>query len=77
MLDAAGSLSDWLLAALYGSALEGLTTAEPERVKVCPGHRCGWLFLDESPAKVRKWCSMKACKNRQKAREHYRRRNAS
>jgi predicted RNA-binding Zn ribbon-like protein len=77
VLDAAGGLAGWLLAALYGSALEVLTTTEPERVKVCPGHRCGWLFLDESPARVRKWCSMKACGNRQKAREHYRRRNAS
>lgn len=77
VLDAAEGLSDWLLAALYGSALEVLTTTAPERVKACPGHRCGWLFLDESPARVRKWCSMKACGNRQKAREHYRRHNAS
>lgn len=66
-------LCGWLIAAVYGSALELLTLEDPARVKVCPAHRCGWLFLDLSPGNRRKWCSMKTCGNRQKAREHYKR----
>ena len=66
-------LCGWLIAAVYGSALELLTLEDPARVKVCPGHRCGWLFLDLSPGNRRKWCSMKTCGNRKKAREHYKR----
>jgi len=37
---------------------------------------CGWLFLDETRNRSRRWCSMKDCGNRAKARRHYRRRRA-
>lgn len=43
------------------------------RVKECHGPGCGWLFLDESRAGNRRWCSMTSCGNRAKARAHYRR----
>jgi predicted RNA-binding Zn ribbon-like protein len=33
---------------------------------------CGWLFVDESRNGSRRWCSMKDCGNRAKARRHYR-----
>lgn len=44
--------------------------ARPERadVRACPGHGCGWLFLD--PRGRRVWCSMAACGNRAKVRAH-------
>ena len=29
---------------------------------------CGWLFIDESPNQGRRWCDMKVCRNRAKAR---------
>ena len=34
----------------------------------CPGHDCGWLFLD--PRGRRRWCVMAVCGNRAKARRH-------
>ena len=34
----------------------------------CPGHACGWLFLD--PLGRRRWCIMAICGNREKARRH-------
>jgi predicted RNA-binding Zn ribbon-like protein len=34
----------------------------------CPGHDCGWLFLD--PRRRRRWCTMAVCGNREKARRH-------
>jgi predicted RNA-binding Zn ribbon-like protein len=43
------------------------------RVGQCADDRCGWLFLDVSRNRSRRWCSMEACGNRAKARRHYRR----
>lgn len=44
---------------------------ELERVKLCPGHDCGWLFLDETKNARRKWCLMEVCGNRAKSSRHY------
>lgn len=56
------------------SALAVLTQpTEIERVEVCPSDDCGWLFLDESKNRRRRWCSMETCGNRAKARRHYQR----
>jgi predicted RNA-binding Zn ribbon-like protein len=50
-----------------------LTSPELGRVGQCADDRCGWLFLDASRNRSRRWCSMEACGNRAKARRHYRR----
>ncbi len=56
------------------SALSVLTQqSEITRVEVCPSEDCGWLFLDESKNRRRRWCSMETCGNRAKARRHYQR----
>lgn len=34
---------------------------------------CGWLFLDISRNRSRRWCSMETCGNRAKAMRHYQR----
>ncbi|MDY6877099.1 MAG: ABATE domain-containing protein [Chloroflexota bacterium] len=50
----------------------GLLTSEKlDRVKQCPG--CGWLFLDQSRNRSRRWCTMKVCGNRAKSHRHYER----
>lgn len=41
------------------------------RVKSCPA--CGWLFLDVSKNRSRRWCSMDTCGAVAKARRYYRR----
>ena len=41
------------------------------RVKSCP--TCGWLFLDVSKNRSRRWCSMGTCGAVAKARRYYRR----
>jgi predicted RNA-binding Zn ribbon-like protein len=41
------------------------------RVKACP--TCGWLFLDVSKNRSRRWCSMDTCGAVAKARRYYRR----
>jgi len=56
------------------SAAALLTDAkEISRVKMCPGDRCGWHFVDESRNRRRQWCSMELCGNRAKARRFYHR----
>lgn len=44
-----------------------------DRLNIRECEACSWLFLDRSPTKRRRWCSMAACGNRAKARRHYRR----
>jgi predicted RNA-binding Zn ribbon-like protein len=44
------------------------------RLKICPGHDCGWAFYDHSRNQTGRWCSMSVCGGRAKARAHYRRR---
>jgi predicted RNA-binding Zn ribbon-like protein len=55
------------------SAGELLTSERLRRVRECDADTCAWLFLDESRNHSRRWCDMKVCGNRQKARRHYER----
>ena len=71
-IDAGDDPTAWLSRPVAYSALELLTSARLTRVKTCPGMRCGWIFLDESPNARRRWCSMETCGNRAKARRFYR-----
>lgn len=50
-----------------------LTEGELARVKECSNDECNWLFVDMSKNRSRRWCDMKDCGNRAKARRHYRR----
>jgi predicted RNA-binding Zn ribbon-like protein len=45
------------------------------RLTRCPGHDCGWLFLDRTGR--RRWCSMATCGSREKMRRLYARRKAA
>ncbi len=58
------------------SAAELLTSDELNRVGMCAGEGCGWLFFDVSKNRSRRWCAMDDCGNRAKARRHYRRSRA-
>jgi predicted RNA-binding Zn ribbon-like protein len=59
---------DGPILAVAAAAAELLTAADRPRVRACPGHGCGWLFLD--PRGRRRWCDMAVCGNRAKARRH-------
>lgn len=48
------------------------------RVKECADDRgCGFLFLDTSRNRSRRWCSMKSCGNRAKVMRHYHRQQSA
>ncbi len=53
------------------SAVELLVHGPLGRVRECPGDgNCGWLFLDFSKNASRRWCEMRTCGNRAKARRY-------
>lgn len=64
---------DRMLWAVVRDASDLLTSGELDRVGQCADQRCGWLFLDTSRNRSRRWCSMAYCGNRAKARRHYER----
>jgi predicted RNA-binding Zn ribbon-like protein len=64
---------DWMLWPVAYSAAELLTSTHIARVKECDADDCDWLFLDVSRNRSRRWCDMKDCGNRAKARRHYER----
>jgi|SRR5271163_388033 len=53
-------------------AAELLITESFRLISQCQDEACGWLFLDHSPQRNRRWCSMIDCGNRAKARRFYR-----
>ena len=67
---------DWMLWPVAHDAAGLLTSEELDRVGQCADDRCGWLFLDTSRNRSRRWCSMEDCGNRAKARRHYKRKRA-
>jgi predicted RNA-binding Zn ribbon-like protein len=66
----ATELPVWLFAQ---AASELLVSGALERVRACHLETCRWLFLDTSKNHTRRWCNMKACGNRMKARRFHER----
>jgi predicted RNA-binding Zn ribbon-like protein len=62
---------DRILAVVAVSAADLLTSPDSERVKECGGSNCNWLFRDTSRNRSRRWCDMKDCGNRAKAKRYY------
>jgi predicted RNA-binding Zn ribbon-like protein len=59
------SLPVWLLAE---STAALLTSESAGSIRACANAECRWLFLDLSRNHTRRWCDMKICGNRTKAR---------
>jgi predicted RNA-binding Zn ribbon-like protein len=86
VLKANGFIWDWagnagdldrMLWPVVRSAADFLTSDELDTVRVCASDRCNWLFLDTSKNHSRRWCNMKSCGNREKARRFYERKKSS
>ncbi len=64
---------DAVLWPVLASAAEVLDQCDCGRVRICGAaatDECSWLFYDETRSGTRRWCSMKDCGNRAKARRH-------
>lgn len=65
---------DQMIWPVIRDAADLLTGDSLDRVGQCADiSGCGWLFLDTSRNRSRRWCSMETCGNRAKAMRHYRR----
>lgn len=64
---------DRILWPIAQAAADLLTSDELKLVRWCEAPDCEWLFLDHSRNRSRRWCDMKSCGNRAKARRHYER----
>jgi predicted RNA-binding Zn ribbon-like protein len=69
--DATGEHLDRPLWPVALSAADVLTSPRVSLVRECASETCGWLFLDTSRNRTRRWCDMRACGNRAKARRFY------
>jgi predicted RNA-binding Zn ribbon-like protein len=61
----------WILNPIVHSAVDILVSDERNKVKACADSACGWLFIDVSRNRSRRWCDMKDCGNRAKANRFY------
>lgn len=62
---------DWILSPVVRSAADLLVSEKFRRIKKCADPVCGWLFLDISRNRSRRWCDMRDCGNRAKASRFY------
>jgi len=53
------------------AAADLLASPELALVRACSSPTCQWFFLDASKNHHRRWCNMKVCGNRTKARKFY------
>jgi predicted RNA-binding Zn ribbon-like protein len=65
------ALPVWMLAQA-GSEL--MTSPALDLLRACGSETCRWVFLDTSKNHTRRWCDMKICGNRMKARRFHARR---
>jgi predicted RNA-binding Zn ribbon-like protein len=68
-----GDTFDSLLWPIVLAAAELLASDRRTQIHECGGEGCGWLFLDTSRNRRRRWCTMRGCGNRAKARRFYER----
>lgn len=72
-----GDSLDAVLWRVVRSAADLLTWTELDRLRLCDADDCGWLFIDASRNRSRRWCDMSDCGNRAKVRRHRARRRAA
>lgn len=53
------------------AAVELLVSPDGAGVSQCADDQCGWVYLDTSPRRNRKWCVAEECGARNRSRRHY------
>jgi predicted RNA-binding Zn ribbon-like protein len=69
--DEPDALDGFMGAIVHAAVMLATTRAERDRVRICEAPDCEWLFYDLSRNRSRRWCDMRQCGNRMKARRHY------
>ncbi len=55
------------------AALDVLTDPRLAHLRQCEDEACGWVYVDTSPRRNRRWCVASDCGNRNRARRFYQR----
>jgi predicted RNA-binding Zn ribbon-like protein len=63
-----GEALDSVLWPVVWSAARLATSDEASRIRVCAGSDCGWMYVDRSRNRLRRWCEMKTCGTAAKSR---------
>lgn len=53
------------------AAVDLMTHSDLSNLSQCQDAECGWVFLDTSPRRDRRWCVSSDCGNRNRVREYY------
>jgi predicted RNA-binding Zn ribbon-like protein len=53
------------------SAASLLVSPDADRIRICGGADCGWMYVDRSRNGLRRWCQMETCGTREKSRRRY------
>lgn len=69
----AGISLDAAIGSLLAITARAMFEGSWPRFKACPGRHCGWAFYDHSRNMSARWCAMKVCGDREKARAYYQR----
>jgi predicted RNA-binding Zn ribbon-like protein len=56
---------------ILDAGVELLSSTDVDKVRECGEQTCRWLFLDTSRNGARRWCDMRICGNRAKAKRYY------
>ena len=67
---------DLIAATIGGRMVAQVFPLPTERLRMCEGPNCSWLFIDRSKAGRRRWCDMAVCGNAAKSRRFYARSSA-
>ncbi len=66
--------------AVLGEVATGFATlladGDPRRIRICANPDCGWVMVDESRNRTRRWCDKTECGNLIKVRRHRQRKKA-
>jgi len=73
------SAPEGVLLPVARAAIELLTDVDASRLRICPVHEggCGWVVLDTTRNRSRRWCDMAACGTEAKSRRLTERRRAA
>ena len=62
---------DLIAAIIAYRMVEHILPLPKNRLRMCHGPNCSWLFIDSSKAGRRRWCDMAVCGNAAKSRRFY------
>jgi predicted RNA-binding Zn ribbon-like protein len=66
---------DLIAATIAYRMIEYVLPLPIDRLRICQGPNCSWVFIDSSKAGRRRWCDMAVCGNAAKARRFHARTN--